>query len=274
MFQPKSILITGASSGIGAALAEEYAAEGITLFLGGRDKPRLEKIAAACESKGAKVHLSPVDVLDKVKMSSWIGWAHGTEPLDLVIANAGISAGTGGEGESDQQTRSIFAVNVDGVLNTIYPALENMRTRKVPAPAVSDKNKIIFKGQIAIMSSLAGLRGFPGAPAYCASKAAVKSLGEAWRGMLMKERIAVNVICPGYVKTPMTDANGFFMPLLMPASDAAKIIKMGLEKNRPRIAFPFFTYMMTWLLMVLPPRLFDRMLAGLPEKPSQKKSSD
>ncbi len=267
MLQPKSILITGASSGIGAALAEEYAATGVTLFLGGRNKERLEEIAKKCEAKGARVHISPVDVMDKIKMSSWIGWAHDTAALDLVIANAGVSAGTGGDGESEQQTRNIFAINVEGVINTIYPALESIRRRRLTEE--EQKNKLALKGQIAIMSSLAGMRGFPGAPAYCASKAAVKSLGESWRGMLMREKIGVTVICPGYVKTPMTDVNKFFMPLIMPASQAAQIIKKGLGQNRPRIAFPFFTYAMTWLLMVLPPRLFDRMLAGLPEKSSQ-----
>ncbi|TAH32826.1 MAG: SDR family NAD(P)-dependent oxidoreductase [Alphaproteobacteria bacterium] len=267
MLQPKSILITGASSGIGAALAEEYAESGVTLFLGGRNKERLEQVAEQCRSKGATAHISPVDVMDKVTMSSWIGWAHNTAPLDLVIANAGISAGTGGDGESEQQTRSILAVNIEGVINTIYPALDAIRRRRLSPEDQNDKSKL--KGQIAIMSSLAGMRGFPGAPAYCASKAAVKSLGESWRGMLMREKIGVTVICPGYVKTPMTDVNNFFMPLLMPASRAAQIIRNGLSKNRPRIAFPFFTYFMTWFLMVMPPRLFDRMLANLPEKPSQ-----
>lgn len=274
MLQPKSILITGASSGIGQALALAYAAPDITLFLGGRDKDRLASVASACTAKGAVVHTSPVDVNDRVTMSSWIGWAHGTQPLDLVIANAGISAGTGGGGESEAQTRNILMTNIDGVVNTLYPALAALRSKKLPATdeASTPKKKPQpqWRGQIAIMSSLAGLRGFPGAPAYCASKAAVKTLGEAWRGMLWREGIAVNVICPGYVKTPMTDQNGFFMPLLMPADRAATIIKDGLAKNRGRIAFPFFTYFMTWLLMILPPFLFDRMLSNLPEKPAQK----
>lgn len=263
MLQPKSILITGASSGIGAALALAYAAPGVTLFLGGRDSAKLQQVAEQCRAKGAAAHPSPVDVNDRVKMSSWIGWAQQTAPLDLVIANAGISAGTGGGGEGEAQTRQILQTNIDGVLHTIYPALEAFRSKKMP-PAMTE-----WRGQIAIMSSLAGLRGFPGAPAYCASKAAVKTLGEAWRGMVWGERIAVNVICPGYVDTPMTRGNGFFMPLLMKPERAAQVIIHGLAKNRARIAFPFFTYAMTWLLMVLPPRLFDRFLAGLPQKPSQ-----
>ncbi len=262
MIKPKSILITGASSGIGAALALAYAEPGVTLFLGGRDKDRLNAVADQCKAKGADAHPSTVDVMDKISMSSWIGYAQNQTPLDLVIANAGISAGTGGGGEPEEQARAIFMTNVDGVLNTVYPALDIFKRRKAP----EEKNK--FKGQIAIISSLAAFRGFPGAPAYCASKAAVKSLGESWRGLFMKEKIAVNVVCPGYIKTPMTDANGFYMPMMMDAGKAAQIIKRGLEKNKPRIAFPFLMYCIVWLLMALPPRLFDKMLSDLPEKPA------
>jgi short-subunit dehydrogenase len=261
MLQPKSILITGGSSGIGAALAEHYAASGVTIFISGRDKDRLEAVAQKCRAKGAVVHPSPVDVNDKVTMSSGIGWADTTQPLELVIANAGISAGTEGGGESEAQTRQIFMTNVEGVVNTIYPALDAMQKRPLPANNV-------LRGQIAIMSSLAAFRGFPGAPAYCASKAAVKTIGESWRGMLLAQKIGVTVICPGYVDTPMTKQNKFIMPLLMNAPRAANIIAEGLARNRPRIAFPFFTYMMVWFLMVLPPRLFDRLLSGLPQKGS------
>lgn len=261
MLTPKSILITGGSSGIGRAMAESYAAPGVTLFLGGRNKDRLEEAAAACRAKGAAVYTAVVDVLDKIQMSAWIGGAHKTAPLDLVIANAGISGGTGGfAGESEEQTRAILATNVDGVIHTFFPALEEMRRKRPDANG--------WKGQIALMSSLAAFRGFPGAPAYCASKAMVKSLGEAWRGKLMAEGIAVNVLCPGYIKTPMTDANGFFMPFLMDAARAAQIMKDGLQRNKGRIAFPFPTFFMVWLLMALPAWMFDRLLSKLPEKPA------
>jgi short-subunit dehydrogenase len=122
------------------------------------------------------------------------------------------------------------------------------------------------KGQIAIISSLAAFRGFPGAPAYCASKAAVKVYGEALRGLLRPDGIRVSVVCPGYIKTPMTDTNTFKMPLMIPSDKAAKHIADGLAKNRPLIAFPSILYVIVWMLMVLPARWVDWLLAGLPRK--------
>src|SRR5262249_51392865 len=153
------ILITGASSGIGAALALEYAAKGVRLSLHGRSAERLARVAGDTEKRGAVVATMAGDVTDAPAMKAWIEAADRIEPLDLVIANAGISAGTfSDEGIDSQGAESIFAVNLYGVLNTVHPALPLMLERK--------------RGQIAIMSSLAGFRGFPGSEAYCASKAA------------------------------------------------------------------------------------------------------
>jgi short-subunit dehydrogenase len=249
---PRVVLITGASSGIGAALALAYAAPGVTLALGGRDHVRLGRVAEACRAKGAHALTAAIDVRDREVLGAWIDTVEGHHPLDLVIANAGISAGTGGDGEGEAQTRAIFDINLDGVLNTVWPALAHMERRG--------------HGQIALMSSLAAFRGFPGAPAYCASKAAVRVWGEALRPELAVKGIAVNIICPGYVKSPMTAANGFLMPFLMSAERAAQIIKRGLARNAPRIAFPFPTYFAAWLLAALPPRLTDPLLARLPKK--------
>ena len=159
-------------------------------------------------------------------------------PVDLCIANAGISGGTGRRGESEEQARRILAVNVDGVLNTIHPLIGPMTARG--------------RGQLALVSSLAGFRGYPGAPAYCASKAAVRSYGESLRLDLRAAGIEVSVICPGFVKSRITDRNRFPMPFLMDADRAASIIKRGLERNRGRIAFPLPTYLMAWMVAVLP----------------------
>ena len=188
---------------------------------------------------------------------------HAKAPLDLVIANAGISGGTGGgvgaTGESDEQVRRIFAVNLDGVVNTVLPAAALMRARE-PRDGV--------KGQIAIMSSLASFRGIPGVPTYCASKAAVRIYGEALRGALAGDGIEVSVICPGYVKTPMTAGNPYRMPFLMERSRAARIIKRGLAKGRARIAFPLRLYALVWLMAALPPALTDPLMRLGPKKPA------
>jgi NAD(P)-dependent dehydrogenase (short-subunit alcohol dehydrogenase family) len=176
----------------------------------------------------------------------------GATPLDLVIANAGVSAGTGGGTETGAQVRRILDINVDGVVNTVMPAIELMRPRA--------------RGQIAIMSSLAAFRGFPGAPAYCASKAAVRVWGEALRGELHEAGIGVSVICPGYVRSRMTAVNDFPMPLLMEAEKAARIIRRGLARNQARIAFPRRLYAAIWLISALAPGLTDPLLRGLPKK--------
>ena len=141
-----------------------------------------------------------------------------------MIANAGVSAGTGAGGETEEQARDIFAVNLAGVLNCVHPALDHMRLRGA--------------GQIAIVSSIAGYRGMPGAPAYSASKAAVMAYGEALRGELAGEGVAVTVICPGFVKTPMTAVNDFPMPFLMEPDVAARRLLDGLEKKKFEITFP------------------------------------
>ncbi|TQV80676.1 SDR family NAD(P)-dependent oxidoreductase [Denitrobaculum tricleocarpae] len=252
MQNPKSILITGASSGIGEALARQYAASGVHLALTGRDSERLEAVASACRQAGADVTTCLVDVQDRDELSAWTREVDATAPLDLVIANAGVSAGTGRAGETAEQTKRIMAVNVDGVFNTILPAVEQMKNRR--------------SGQVAIMSSLAGFRGFPGAPAYCASKAAVRLWGESLRGELFAQGIGVSVICPGFVRSRMTAVNEFPMPFLMDADRAARIIQRGLSKNRPRIAFPLRLYAVVWTLALLPSVLIDPILRRLPQK--------
>jgi short-subunit dehydrogenase len=252
MNDPKSILITGASSGIGAALARVYAAPGVKLALGGRDAERLGRVTAECRTMGAGVDAASVDVTDAEATARWIAAADEADPLDLVIANAGISGGTFGGGESREQAAAILATNVDGVIHTVHPAADRMRTRK--------------RGQIAIMSSLAGFRGMPGAPAYSASKAASRSYGEALRGSLHRHNVGVTVVCPGFIRTPMTDMNGFRMPLLMEADRAARLIRRGLSRNRARIAFPFRLYALVWLLGTLPPSWTDPVFRRMPEK--------
>jgi short-subunit dehydrogenase len=247
-----SVLITGASSGLGAGLARAFAGPGVTLHLSGRDRTRLEEVAGQCRAKGSEVLTTQVDVSDRGAVAEWVRASDCLRPLDLVIANAGISAGTGGGGETAEQMRAIFAVNVDGVFNTVMPAIPLMQARR--------------RGQIGIMSSLASFRGFPGAPAYCASKAAVRVWGEGLRGELAPLGIGVSVICPGFVETPMTAVNRFRMPFLMDVERASAIMARGLADNRGRIAFPWPMHLMARIAGCLPSGWMDRIAAGMPKK--------
>lgn len=249
---PTSILITGGSSGLGAALARGYAADGVRLTLSGRNPERLEAVAAACRERGAAVETAVLDVADADATGDWIRAADDAAPLDLVIANAGVAGRDSGATQGAQTTRRIFAVNVDGVVNTVLPALERMVARRA--------------GQIAIMSSLAAFRGMPGAPAYSASKAAVRAWGEALRARHARDGVRISVICPGFVESRMTEGNPFPMPLLMGADRAADIMRRGLARNKARIAFPLRMYWGAWLTGALPVGLTDRMLSRMPRK--------
>lgn len=252
MRDPRHILITGASSGLGAALALDYAAQGMHLFLQGRDESRLNHVAAQARAQGAAVSTHIGDVTDKAAMAAWITAADAAAELHLVIANAGISGGTAKGVEGPGQTQAIFAANIDGVVNTLTPIMPAMIKRR--------------RGQMAIVSSLAGFIGMAGAPAYCASKAAVRVWGEGLRADMAAHGVEVNVICPGFVKTPMTDVNPYPMPFLMPVARAAQMIRTGLEKNRGRIAFPWQMYLLVRLLMLLPRPLLEKISYRMPRK--------
>lgn len=252
MLNPKNILITGASSGLGAALAESYAAPGCTMFLQGRNTDRLEQVAQRVNKTGARATTKRMDVAEAGKLKEWIANCDAACPLDLVIANAGISANTSACEGPAEATKAIFDTNLIGVLNTVHPVIPLMKKRK--------------HGQIAIVSSLAGFHGVAKASAYCASKAAIRIYGEALRAEMASHGVEINIICPGFVKTPMTAVNDFPMPFLMNADHAAEIIKKGLEQNKPRIAFPWQMHLMVRLLSMFPSDLIDHFLAGMPGK--------
>jgi short-subunit dehydrogenase len=253
MLNPHHILITGASSGIGAALALTYAGqEGVRLSLQGRNAERLEAIASQARHRGAEVSTYLGDVTDAEKMAVWIAERDKTAEIDLVIANAGISGGTSEAQDLADQTKAIFTVNVTGVFNTIHPALPLMVRRR--------------RGQVAIVASLAGFRGFAGSAAYGASKAAVRLYGESLRADMAQQGVEINVVCPGFIKTPMTDVNRFSMPFLMSPERAARIIRKGLASNRARIAFPWQMYTMIRILAALPQFLMDAIALRLPKK--------
>ena len=253
MKNPNVILITGASSGIGAALADIYAERGVKLLLMGRDMTRLMDIEKNCRAKGAAVKLATMDVTDASAMRNQILQWFDQEPIDLVIANAGISGG-GLIRNADHQSRfeDVINININGTLNTILPIISRMQQRG--------------KGQIALMSSLAGFRGLPTAAAYSTSKVAVAALGQSLRPLLARDGIEVNVIHPGFIATPLTSVNGFYMPFLMQPARAAQKIRAGLEDDKARICFPWLMSFMARLIAWLPNRWIDGMLARAPRK--------
>lgn len=246
------ILITGASSGIGAALATLYAAPGVLLALTGRDVARLEDVAAICRSRGAQVIARPVPVTDAVAMQKLVEEIAGQARLDLVIANAGVSGGFKGWDDFDSYVRAITSVNIDGVLNTVNPAIPLMVRQG--------------SGQIGIVASLAGFIAAPGAVPYSSSKHFARSYAEELRGRLAPEGVKVSAICPGFVVSRMTARNRFPMPFLMETEKAAQVIRDGLRRNRGRIAFPWPMLALVRLLGLLPYPLLDVLLRRTPAK--------
>jgi short-subunit dehydrogenase len=244
-----SIVLTGASSGIGEALALDYAGPGVALALTGRDAERLETVAAGCRAKGATVVAETIDVTDRERLLPWLNAFDEAHPVDLVLANAGISIDKDNSSLDDFSIiRKTLDVNINGVLNTVEPLLPRMIARK--------------RGQIGIVSSLAGFVGLPYSASYNASKAAVRVWGESIRYVLKKDGVGVSVICPGFVVSRITSEAPFPMPFMMTASRASSIIRRGLAANKPRIAFPIGTKAGVWLGSVLPGSWTARLLGA------------
>jgi short-subunit dehydrogenase len=247
-------LITGASSGIGRGLALALAASGTALHLAARDAPALESVAALCRTRGARVDARVIDVTDVEAMTAWIGRiAH----LDLVFANAGIAAGTGGgpnggTRESAQQVRAILATNIDGVMNTVLPALSKMECQPPDAEGV--------RGRIVILASVAAFLAYPGTPSYCASKAAVDYWTVASAPLARSRGILLTSVCPGFVRSDMTARNQFRMPGLMDADRAVSLILRGVRRGKTRIVFPFWMGLGARFLQLLPPAMIARIL--------------
>lgn len=247
MMPEKTIAITGASSGIGRGLALSYAAAGRKLILFGRDQERLAKVQADCLARGAEVVIAVIAVEDQTRMQTFLLAQDDQRPIDCVIANAGISR-KGAQAHADAG-REVLQTNVLGVLNTIEPLIPRMRARQ--------------HGRIVLMASMAGYYGFSHAPAYCASKAYIRSLGQSLRPMLVKDSVKVNVICPGFIDTPLIATNEFPTPFKMSVDKAVAIMRAGLGKNKPVIAFPLTIVLVLKLLNLLPARLADRLTRHL-----------
>ena len=244
----KNILITGSSSGIGAALAVGYASADIHLILLSRNQQKLQSIKDLCEQKNATVEIHSIDITDALKLQELITNIDELKPIDLIICSAGVTSciGENGEAESWQDICQVIDTNLYGVLASLNPLLSRMQQRK--------------SGQIAIISSLGAYRGMPITPAYCASKAAVKSYGEALRGWLKNDGIKVSVVCPGFVKSDLSTSFPGDKPLMMKPDKAAELIIKGLQKNKAQISFPFPLNLGMWFLAIMPSGLSDWFL--------------
>ena len=245
---PRTVLITGATGGIGGALAEVYAEPGNTLILQGRNTNRLAELSVTCEAKGARVLTCTLDVRNLKEFAAWLHEICEQEKVDLVIVNAGVNTNIGpqGAGERWEDVQALIEVNVLAAMATVDAVLPSMRARG--------------EGQIALISSLAAYFGLPVTPSFCASKAALIVYGEALRGWLHSEGVRVNVVMPGYVESQMCSDMPGPKPFLWTAEKAARTIKRGLARNQPRISFPFPLNLGTWFLSVLPAGISDWIL--------------
>jgi short-subunit dehydrogenase len=237
---PRTVLITGASSGLGEALALADAAQGARLGLIGRNQVRLADVAQRCRAAGAaEVETASIDVRADAELSAWIDAFDRRGPVDLLIASAAVVGGAApGELESADTSRDVFAINVIGLINTVQAALPAMLVRR--------------SGQIAIVSSLAGFAALPDLPSYSASKTAVIRYGLALRDALQRRGVRVSVVCPGYIDTPMgRQLNGRKMFVVSPEAAAAAVMH-GLARDKRLIAFPFVLASIARLSALLP----------------------
>jgi short-subunit dehydrogenase len=236
----RNIVITGASSGLGRALAIEYAASGVTLGLLGRDGERLEQTAAGARNKGAAVRSGALDVRDRDAMRRFLTAFDDIAPVDCIIASAGVSMVTPVPGGVEDLTKvqDLFDVNLNGVMNTIAPIAPRMRGRRA--------------GQIALFGSIAAFAPPPDSPSYAASKAAMVAFALATRALYRADGVSVSVVCPGFVDTPMTDSFLSWKPFLMSAEQAARRIRRGLDRKKAIIAFPLPLYLAALFQQWLP----------------------
>ena len=250
--QPRRLVISGASSGLGLALARHYLERGATVAAFARRGELLQALAA--EFPG-QVFCYALDVRDAHAMreaaNDFIARA-GTP--DIVIANAGVSAGTLTEYAEDLDAfQQIIDINVLGMVKTFQPFIAAMRDAK--------------RGTLAGIASVAGFRGLPGASAYSASKSAAISYLESLRVELHGSGVNVVTICPGYIRTPMTALNPYPMPFMLEADEAAKRMARAIESEAAFTVIPWQMGLAGWVLKRLPNRLYDRLFAHAPHKP-------
>ena len=243
----KNILITGASRGIGKALAYEFAKKGFTQTLLARNENNLKLIADELNILGQKAYFKKCDVSDLSQMKESVEFAiEKMGSIDIAILNAGVAGSGYFQDFTSENLRRIFDVNVFGIANGLEVLIPYM--------------KKTGSGIIAGVSSLADARGVPGNAGYCASKTAASFLLEAARVELKETGIKIITVRPGFVKTDMTAINKFYMPFLMEVEESAKIIVKGLLEGKERIAFPLPMILFSYLGRALPSVIFEKLV--------------
>lgn len=246
--RPVCIVITGASSGLGAGLARAYAAPGRVLGLIGRNAVRLEEVAHSCRESGAAVRTAVLDVADAAAVASWLLAFDAAWPIDLLVANAGVSSGTRADGSPEGMDAACATVRINllGVLHCVEPLLPGMARRG--------------RGQVAVVASIAAYRGLPDSPAYCASKAGVLAYGEALRSALEPLGVRVSVIVPGFFASPMSARYAGRQLFQLSEARAVDCVVRGLRRSARRIVFPWQLGLLLRLASLLPPWWGDRIM--------------
>ena len=247
-------MITGASSGIGWALAKVLAAQGAAVGLVARRRERLAELAERIRAAGGITALAPADVGDRAQVRAALEDLRiQLGPVDLLVANAGVGMPTTLDPVNIEDIEAMFRVNVLGVVYAIETVLPEMLRRGC--------------GHLAAISSLAAYKGFPAESAYCASKAAVNTYLEGLRIQLHHRGIAVTTICPGFVRTPMTTPNQFAMPWVLEADQAARRIAWALHRRCKVYDFPWPLAMLVRFTRHLPDWILNKGLSFYSEDP-------
>lgn len=240
------VIISGASRGLGAALARRFAAPGVTLGLVARSEAGLRETAEACTARGASVRIAVLDVRDAAGMAEAVlGW-DAEAPTSLVIANAGIAAGRRPDGgrETVADVTAQVSVNLLGAVNLVGPLLPAFRARRA--------------GRIGLVASVAAFRGLPDSPGYCASKSGLWAWGQAIRADLIGTGAGVTLIAPGFFESDMGRAWQGSRPFSLSTDQAAARIERALRAGRPSCAFPLPLVAGLRALSFLPAPLADR----------------
>jgi short-subunit dehydrogenase len=242
---PRSIVITGASGGLGQALVAAYAAPGVTILLVGRDAARLDAAAQVARKSGALAEILVCSVTDDRRLTAGLMGFDMRNPVDLLIVNAGVKTGNINGTEPPDQMERVVKVNLIGAIHTVQALLGQMLARGT--------------GQIALVSSLAALSPHADLLSYTATKAGLRGYAGALRRAVGQMGVQVSVITPGFIDTPMTHRHHGPTPMIMPADKAARLIRRGLARGAPHITFPWQLALLVRLQNLLPARWSDRI---------------